>query len=121
MIARSMSAAATLLAFSAASFAACASGPYVISAKLSHQDKVFAEPSAVVRAGEPASMEVSGPNGYKLALTVRELAADKIEVVAAVDSAHCAISPTVVVRPGVPAAVKVGEMSLALTVNRSGG
>lgn len=121
MIARTMSAAVAFLALSAGSFAAYAADAYAVSAKLSHQDKVFAEPSAVVRAGEAASMEVSGSNGYKLALTVRELAANKIEVVAAVDSAHGAISPTFVVAPGVPASIKVGEIGLVLTVNRSGG
>lgn len=121
MIARTMSAVVALLALSTASFAACAAGPYAVSAKLSHQGEVFAEPSAVVRHGEPASIEVSGPNGYKLALTVRELAADKIQVVAAVDSVHGNISPTVVVKPGVPATVRIGEMGLSLTVNPSGG
>ena len=118
---RAMFAAVALIALSGASCAAFAAGPYAVSATLSHQGKVFAAPPAVDRNVEPASVQVSGPTGYTLVLTVTELAADKIEVVAAVDSAHGNIAPTVVVRPGVPASITVGEMGLSLTVNRSGG
>jgi hypothetical protein len=118
---RTTIAAAALIALVAAPFAARAAGPYAVSAKLSHQGKVFAEPSAVVRNGEPASIQVTGPSGYTLALTVTELAADKIQVAAAVDSPHGRIAPTVVVRPGVPASISVGEVGLSLTVSRGGG
>lgn len=118
---RTKIAALALIALSAASFTAFASGPYSVSAKLSHQGKVFAEPSAVVRNGEPAYVQVTGPMGYTLALTEKELAADKIEVTAVVDSVHGNIAPTVVVRRGVPASITVGEVGLSLTVNRRGG
>ena len=121
MNARATLSAITLVALFAAPFFAWSSGPYAVAAELSHQGKVFAAPSAIVRDGQPASMEVAGPHGYKLALTVKELAADRIEVVAAVDSAHGHIAPTVVVRPGVPARINVGGIGLKLTVNRSGG
>ena len=92
-----------------------------MAVELSHQGEVFSAPSVVVRDAEPALMEVTGARGYKLALTVRELAADRIEVVAAVDSAHGSISPTVVVKPGVPASMKIGEMGLTVTVAPKGG
>ena len=121
MNARTALAAAVLLASALAPFAAQASGPYAVAVELSHQGEVFAAPSVVVRDAEPASMEVTGATGYKLALTVRELAADRIEVVAAVDSAHGSISPTVVVKPGVPASMKIGEMGLTVTVAPKGG
>ena len=116
MNARTVLAAAVLLASSLAPFAARASGPYAVSLELSHHGEVFATPSVVVRDADPASMEVSGASGYKLVLTVRELAADRIEVVASVDSTHGSISPTVVVKPGVPASMTIGEMGLTVTV-----
>ena len=113
-------AAITLVVLSCASFIAGASGAYAVSARLSHQGRVFAEPSAVVRDGEPASVQVTGPVGYTISLTVTELAADKLEVAVVVDSVHGVIAPTVVVRPGVPASVSVGEVGLSLVVNPRG-
>lgn len=116
---RTMFSAIPLLALSV-SFPAHASGLFAVSAELSHQGKVFAAPSAVVREGEPASVEASGADPYRLGFTVRELAANEIEVVATVDSPHGMMAPTVVVRPAVPASIDVGDIGLKLTVKRSG-
>ena len=107
-------------AFAASSFA-IPPGLYEVSAKLSHAGKSFATPSATVRAGQPANIEVSGPDGYKLTFTVTDLAPDKIQVAASLDSSHGSMAPTVVVRPGQPASVSVGNLGLELTVSRSGG
>jgi hypothetical protein len=117
---RTMFSAVPLFALSIVSFPAHAAGLFAVSAELSHQGKAFGAPSAVVREGEPATVEVSGADGYRLGFTVRELAANEIEVVATVDSPHGRMAPTVVVRPGVPASIDVGEIGLKLTVNRSG-
>lgn len=103
-----------------ASLEAAACGSFKVSAQLSHQGKAFAAPSAVVKDGVPASIEVSGPNGYKLSLTVTDVAPDKIRVAATVDSSHGAMAPTLVVRPGQPATVTIGDIGLTLTVQRSG-
>ena len=65
-------------------------------------------------------MEMSGPSGYKLSFTVTELEPDKIQVAANVESQHGSLAPTVVVRPGKPATVSVGDLSLTLTVHRTG-
>jgi hypothetical protein len=100
---------------------AAASGLYKVSATLSHAGKPFAAPSAVVVAGQPASIEVSGADGYKITLTVTDVAADKIQVVAQVNSAHGSMHPTVVVHPNQPATVSVGDLELGLSVSRSGG
>ena len=113
----------TGLASSAFAVSAFASPPgsYDVSAKLLHAGKSFATPSATVGADKPASIEVSGVDGYKLTLTVTDLAPDKIQVAANLDSSHGSMAPTVVVHPGQPANVSVGDLGLELTVNRSGG
>ena len=94
---------------------------YAVSAKLMQAGQTFAVPSAVVLANKPASIEVTGPDGYKLTLTITELAPDKIQVAAYVDSSHGSMAPTVVVRPDKPASVSVGDLGLELTVSRGDG
>ena len=94
---------------------------YKVSATLSHAGKRFAAPSAVVADGQPASIEVSGTGGYRITLTVTDVAVDKIRVVAQVDSAHGSMHPTLVVHPNQPATVSVGDLELELSVSRSGG
>ena len=101
--------------------AAAASGSYRVSATLAHAGEAFAAPVAVVRADEEARVEVSGENGYSFAFTVTDLAADRIQVAAALDSGHGSMDPTVVVRPDTPATVSVGDLSLEITVSRTGG
>jgi len=113
-------AAVTFSVFSVSSLAA-ASGLYKVSATLSHAGKTFAAPSVVVSAGQPASIEVSGADGYKITLTVTDVAVDKIQVVAQVNSAHGSMHPTVVVHPNQPATVSVGNLQLGLSASRRGG
>ena len=96
-------------------------GSYAASAKLTHAGQTFAAPSAVVLANKPAIIEVTGPDGYKLTLTVTDLAPDKIQVAAHVDSSHGSMAPTVVVLPDKPASVSVGDLGLELTVSRGDG
>ena len=101
--------------------AAAASGTYRVSATLAHAGEAFAAPVAVVRADGEARVEVSGENGYSVAFTVRDLAADRIQVDVALDYGHGSIAPTVVVQPDTPATVSVGDLSLEITVSRTGG
>ena len=103
-----------------ASFNCAATDLYKISASLAYKDQPFAAPSAVVKKNTQASVEASGPSGYKLSFTVTDLAPDKIKVATSVESQHGALAPTVVVRPGQPATVSVGDLSLTLTVDRAG-
>jgi len=105
----------------AASSIAAAAASYEVSATLSHSGRSFASPSATVLADKPATIQVSGKDGYKLTLIVTDIAADEIKVVASVDSSHGSMAPTVVVRPDQPATVSVGDLGLKLTVRRSGG
>lgn len=100
----------------AGSASATSPDTFAVSAKLTHGDHAFAEPSAVVLAGTPATLEVSGADGYKLTLTVSEISADEIQVAADLESSHGSMAPTLVVRPGQVASVSVGELGLELTV-----
>jgi len=104
-----------------ASSVAAAAASYEVSATISHAGKSFASPSATVLADQPATIQVSGKDGYKLTLIVTDMTADEIKVVATLDSSHGSMAPTVVVRPDQAAAVSVGDLGLKLTVRRSGG
>lgn len=94
---------------------------YEVTATLSHAGKSFASPSAVVQADKPASIEVSGADGYKFAFTVSDLTSDTIKVVASLDSLYGSMEPTLVVYPGQPASVAVDDLMLEITVRRGGG
>ena len=103
-----------------ASFNCAAADMYKVSASLAYKDKPFAAPTAVVKNDTPANLETYGPSGYKLSFTVTDLAPDKIKVATSVESQHGALAPIIVVRPGQPATVSVGDLSLTLTVDRAG-
>jgi hypothetical protein len=107
-------------AFSILSFASPPNS-YYVSAKLSHAGKPFAAPSVTVHAGQPASMEVSGPDGYKLTLTITDVAPDEVQVAASLDSPHGAMEPTMVVRLDQSASVSADDLDLELVVRRNGG
>ena len=102
------------------SFNCLAADLYKVSASLAYKDKPFGTPSAIVKSDTPASVEMTGPSGYKLSFTVTDLAPDQIKVATSLDSTHGALAPTVVVRPGQPATVSVGDLSLTLKVDRAG-
>ena len=103
-----------------ASFNCLAADTYKVTANLSHDGKSFGDPIAVVYADTAATVEVSGPNGYKLGFTVTDLAKDEIKVAATLDSSYGTMAPVVVVRPGQPGTVAVGDLELTLTVHRIG-
>lgn len=109
------------LSLSVTSCFAATPAPYEVSVTLSHAGKSFASPSAVVQAGKPASIEVTGTDGYKLTFTVSDLTPDTIKVVASLASSYGSMAPTVVVRPDQPARVAVGDLGLEITVRRGGG
>ena len=100
---------------------AAAADSYRVSATVSHSGKWVAAPSAVVLADKPASIEVPGDDGYTLAFTVTDLEADKIQIAVNLESAHGSMAPTMVIHPDKPATVSVGDLSLEVTVGRSGG
>ena len=103
-----------------ASFSCFAAATYKITANLLHNGESFGEPAIVVRADTLALMEVHGPDGYKLEFTVTQLVKDEIKVVAKLDSSYGTLAPVVVLKPGQPATVTVGDLSLTLTVDRTG-
>lgn len=107
---------ALLTATALASFGASASGRYVVSAELSHQGDVFASPVVTVEAGAPATVRVSGSDAFTLTIEAKGSGAGRIQVAASVDSKQGVMAPTMLVEPGVPASVRVGDLGLTLTV-----
>lgn len=120
MPARTTLAAVTAMLVSLVSLHCAAADLYKVSASLAYQGKLFGAPSAVVKNGIPASVETTGPAGYKVSFTVTDLAPDRIRVATSVESHHGALAPTLIVRPGQPATVSVNDLSLTLTVDRAG-
>ena len=112
---------ATFSVLAVSAVAAAASDSYKVSAIISHAGEAFASPITVVRADSESKVAVSGDNGYELTLTVTDLAPDQIQVAANVISEHGSMDPIIVVRPDAPATVSVGDLSLEITVSRSGG
>ena len=106
--------------------AACVSTPalaaerFKVSAELSHQGRAFAAPALVVEAGKTALTRVAGDDGYSLAITVTPLEDGSLKVSSDLRTAHGETAPVLVMQPGKPATVKVGEIGMSLTVARSG-
>jgi hypothetical protein len=96
-------------------------GAFDVSATLTHAGETFASPAVSLRADQPASVEVFGDGAFKLTLTVTDVAPNKIRVQANLDSEYGSMEPIVVVRPGEPASVSVGDLAMEVTVSRSGG
>lgn len=94
---------------------------YEVSATLMHSGAVFASPTLSVEAGVTGRVDVSGPNGYTLSLTISDTDQNAIKVETDLDSVHGSMAPTIVVRPGEPASVSVGEFGLGITVRRADG
>jgi hypothetical protein len=107
---------AVALAALAASLDCAAANAWRVEATLRHGGERFAAPMAVVAAGKPATIEVAGNKGYKLTIGVEELAEGKLKLSAALVSAYGAMSPVLVVLPGQPADVDVGDLGMSVTV-----
>lgn len=104
----------------AASFSVSAADAYSVSLHLFHKGKEFGAPSMVVKSGVQGSMEVSGPDGYKLKLTATDDGPNRMKVSTQLDSAHGAVSPEIIVRPGTQATVSIGDLKVALTASPHG-
>lgn len=102
-------------------FGASAAGIYKVSTTLSHKGKAFASPVVVLKEAVPGTIEVSGPDGYKLSVIVTAAGDGIVDVAAKVDSARGAMAPMVTVRLGQAADVAIGDLQLGLLVEPHGG
>ncbi|WP_158884547.1 hypothetical protein [Rhodanobacter sp. L36] len=93
---------------------------YKVSLDLSHNGKLFGSPSVVIKDGADATVAVSGPNGYKLALNVADGGKGQLKIVTHLDTAYGSIAPAMVVLAGQPATVSVGHIAIGLTAIRTG-
>ena len=84
---------------------------YKVSATLQHSGAVFASPALTIQAGVAGRVEVSGPNGYALELTISDADQGALKVDADLNSVHGSIAPTFVVRLNGPAKGAVGELA----------
>lgn len=69
------------LVLAATSFTSFAAELYTVSANLSHSGHLIGSPSVVVKNGVEATVAVSGPNGYKLALNVTDVGKGQLKIV----------------------------------------
>lgn len=91
---------------------------YVVNAELRHQGSMLAAPTMTVTENQPATMELSGENGYRLEVTLAPSpdGDDGLAVDARVFTAHGELVQTLTVSPGVPAEAAEGDLKLGLTV-----
>jgi hypothetical protein len=94
---------------------------YKVAATLQHSGSVFASPALTIQAGVAGRVEVAGPGGYILELTIVDADQGALKVDADLDSAYGSIAPTFVVRLNEPAKVAVGDLALEVTVSQGGG
>ena len=89
---------------------------YEIHAKLLHDGKAFATPAMLVRAGEPGTIESTGPDAFKLVLTATAVDAHTVRLEADLDSAHGSAQPTLIVRAGESVTITAGVIGLEFVV-----
>lgn len=95
------------------------SSAYNVSAKLTYQGKVFAAPTVVVNADTPATVKVTGNDGFDLTLTVTELPESKVKVSAKLASAHGNLSSKTIAYLGKSATVTAGDTGMTFAVQRA--
>jgi len=108
------------LALSALPALAFASGSYKVSAKIFHAGQEFASPEIVVNPGETATVEVDGDEAYTLAITVEPMPDGSLKVSSNLESFYGDLAPVLILEPGTPASVAVGDLSITLTAAPSG-
>lgn len=111
---------ALAISLAAASFSASAADAYSVSLRLFHEGKEFGAPRMVVKSGVQGSVEVFGPDSYRLKLIATDDGPGRIKISTQLDSSHGSISPEVVVRPGTQAEVSIGDLKVALTATPHG-
>ena len=111
-------AALSLLAVSTGAFA---SESYRISARISDSGQEIGSPELTAMPGKTARVEVAGSNAYALAVTVEPMADGTLKLSTDLKSTHGDMAPVLVVRPGTPASVAVGRLSITVTAARSDG
>lgn len=107
------------IALFAATAAHAGGDRYQINASLLHDGKPFAAPAMTVLAGEPATVEIGGPDAFKLAITATGVDAQAVRIEADLESVHGSMQPTMIVRTGEPASVAVRDLRVELKVARS--
>ncbi len=108
------------IALCAASTSALASQLYNVSVTISDAGREFAAPRFVARPGEAATVEVSGTDAYALTITIEPLEDGTLKASTDLRSSHGSMAPVLILKPGSPASVAVGELSITLTAAQGG-
>ncbi len=108
------SASALAIMLMCASAARAADETYDIHVTLLHQGSPFATPVMTVQAGEHATIETTGPDAFKLALTATPIDADTVQIAGELESAHGSALPTLIVKTGELATITAGAIGLEL-------
>ncbi|MFC0446285.1 hypothetical protein ACFOD1_12425 [Pseudidiomarina halophila] len=106
---------AGFFALAASAVHAVSAEDYHVAVDLLHNNQVTASPSLVVQDGVPASVSVSGDDGYEVALTIRKQNSEFL-VDTQINSAGGSIAPSFLVKASHPAKVTIGEFGLRLTL-----
>lgn len=93
---------------------------YRIDATLLHAGEPFAKPVVIVRGGEPATIEATGRDAFRFAVTATSVDAEAVRIDADLESAHGSMQPTMIVRAGEPASMTVGDLRIEMRIARLG-
>jgi hypothetical protein len=93
---------------------------YDVSVRISDGGQDFAAPRLVARPGQAATVEVSGQDAYALTVVVEPLPDGTLRTSTDLRSARGSMAPVLILKPGVPASVAVGGLSMTLTAAPGG-
>lgn len=109
-----------IIALCAVSAGALAADRYNVSVKISDAGREFATPELAARPGQAATVEVSGPDAYALTVIVEPLSDGTLRASTSLKSSHGSMAPVLILKPGMPASVAVGRLSMTLTAAAGG-
>ena len=118
---KTIAVAALLITSFAPSVLNAASAGYKVAAVIAAGGKELGKPTVTLKAGKPASVSVSGENGFRLELTVTESEPGTVEVDTRLNASAGSVATTVVTPVGKPVVVATDALSLQITVQPGGG
>ena len=121
MNARKFAAIAGFVAALAASLSGAAADAYRVSFTLAQDGRPFATPALVVKPGVPAAIEVSGPNGYRIDVTVDDAGQGSVKVGLHLSTTRSNASPVLIAKLGETVSATIDGLGITLTASADGG
>ena len=118
MFRKNLSAALGVFLCLAASCASAQDQRFKLELDVSHMGKAIGSPTVIVREGVPGSVEVTGPNGYKITFIATDAGEGKIKIATTFASPEGSSSPTVIVKDGQSGSISDGRFEFNFVATR---